>query len=217
MPPYVKLLKDILTKKRKLEEYEIVALTHECSALFQKNLSKKLKDSGSFILPCSIGGKEVGNALCDLGASINLMPLSIFRKLGIGEARPTTVTLQLADRSITHSEGKIEDVRVQVDKFIFPAYFIILDNEAEIDVPIILGRPFFSIGGALIDVQKGELTIQVDDQKVKFNIFNASNYHDDMKTCQYMDDLIIEKWYEIHEKLEDEEVENKSWKKSMCW
>ncbi|WP_217833218.1 retropepsin-like aspartic protease, partial [Picosynechococcus sp. PCC 7002] len=81
-------------------------------------------------------GMDVGQALCDLGDSINLMPLSIFRKLGIGEARPTTVTLQLADRSIKHPEGKIEDVLVKVDKFIFPADFIILDYEADREVPI---------------------------------------------------------------------------------
>ncbi|XP_038902358.1 uncharacterized protein LOC120088991 [Benincasa hispida] len=162
MPSYVKFLKDILANKRKLGEYEIVALMHECSALFQNNLPKKLKDPGSFTLPCSIGRKEVG-ALCDLGASINLMPLSIFRKLGIGEARPTIVTLQLVHRPITHSERKIEDVLVQVDKFILPTDFIILDYEADTEVPIILGRPFFAIGGALIDVQKGELTIRVDN------------------------------------------------------
>ena len=101
------------------------------------------------------------------------MPLSIFKKLGVGEARPTTVTLQLADRSIKHPEGKIEDVLVKVDKFIFPADFIILDYEADREVPIILGRPFLATGRALIDVQEGELTIRVDDQQVKFNVFNA--------------------------------------------
>ncbi|XP_038882421.1 uncharacterized protein LOC120073691 [Benincasa hispida] len=136
-----------------------VLLTHECSALFQNNLPEKLKDPVRFTLPCSIGGKEVGHALCDLGASINLMPLSIFMKLGIGEARPTIVALQLADRSITHPEEKIEDVLVQVDKFIFSADFIILDYEENVDVLIILGHPFLAIGHVLTDVQKGELTI----------------------------------------------------------
>ncbi|XP_038888572.1 uncharacterized protein LOC120078375 [Benincasa hispida] len=131
MPNYVKFLKDILANKRKIRENEIVALTYECSALFQNNIPKKMKDLGSFTLPCSIGGKEVENAICDLGTSINLMPLSIFKKLNIGNARPTIVTLQLADRSIMHPEGKIEDVLVQVDKFIFPADFIILDYEAD--------------------------------------------------------------------------------------
>ncbi|XP_038876710.1 uncharacterized protein LOC120069100 [Benincasa hispida] len=129
-----------------------------------------MKDPGTFTLPCTIGGKMVGNALCDLGAIINLMPLSIFKKLDIGEARPNTITLQLADRSIKLPEGKIGDVLVQVDKFIFLAYFVILDYEADREIPIILGRPFLATGRALIDVQKGELTIRVDDQEVKFNV-----------------------------------------------
>ena len=102
----------------------------------------KMKDLGSFTLPCSIRGMDIGHALCDLGASINLMPLSIFKKLGIGEARPTTVTLQLVDRSIKHPEGIIEDVLVKEDKFIFPVDFIIPDYEADKEVPIILRRPF---------------------------------------------------------------------------
>ncbi|XP_022158611.1 uncharacterized protein LOC111025065 [Momordica charantia] len=105
----------------------------------------------------------IGLALCDLGANINLMPLSIYNKLGIGEARPTIVTLQLADRSITHPEGKIEDVLVIVDKFFFPADFIILDYDADKEVPIILGRPFLATGRALVDVHKGELTMRVQD------------------------------------------------------
>ncbi|KAL5583077.1 hypothetical protein UlMin_015519 [Ulmus minor] len=127
MPNYVKFMKNMLTKKRRFGEFETVALTRECSAVLQNKLPPKLKDSGSFAIPCSIGNRYFGKALCDLGASINLMPLSIFKKLGIGEARPTTVSLQLADRSIAHPEGKIEDVLVKVDKFIFPVDFIVLD------------------------------------------------------------------------------------------
>ncbi|XP_038875097.1 uncharacterized protein LOC120067624 [Benincasa hispida] len=146
MPSYVKFLKDILANKRKISENETVTLTYECSAQFQNNIPTKMKDLESFTLPYSIGRKKVRNALCDLGVSINLMPLSIFKKLNIGNARPTTITLQLADRSITHPEGKIEDVLVQVDKFIFPADFIILDYEVEMLRAIILGSPFFTKG-----------------------------------------------------------------------
>ena len=152
MPSYVKFMKDILSKKRRLGEFETVALTEECSAILKNKLPPKLKDPGSFTIPCSIGNQYFGKALCDLGASINLMPMSIFKKLGIGEARPTTVTLQLADRSLAHPEGKIEDVLVRVDKFIFPADFIVLDYEADKDVPIILGRPFLATGRTLTDV-----------------------------------------------------------------
>ncbi|XP_022897630.1 uncharacterized protein LOC111411322 [Olea europaea var. sylvestris] len=94
---YTKFLKDILMNKCKLEEHETVMLTEECSARIQKKLPQKLKDSGSFIIPCTIGEFYLIKALCDLGASINLMSLSIFRKLGLGEPKPTTITLQLAD------------------------------------------------------------------------------------------------------------------------
>ncbi|KAM6578458.1 hypothetical protein CsatB_030295 [Cannabis sativa] len=113
MPTYLKFMKDILSKKRKLEEFEMVALTEECSAVLQKKLPPKLKDPGSFNIPCSIGGSIQTKALCDLGASINLMPLSMFKRLKLGEAKPTTVTLQMADRSLTHPRGIIEDVLVK--------------------------------------------------------------------------------------------------------
>ncbi|XP_060959244.1 uncharacterized protein LOC115717351 [Cannabis sativa] len=195
---YVKFLKDILTKKRRLGEFETVALTEGCSAMLKSKIPPKVKDPGSFTIPCSIGGRDVGRALCDLGASINLMPMSIFKKLGIGEARPTTVTLQLADRSMAHPEGKIEDVLVQVDKFIFPADFIILDYEADRDVPIILGRPFLATGRTLIDVQNGELTMRVNDQKVTFNVFNAMRFPDEIEECSrisVIDSIVAEKFH----------------------
>ncbi|XP_062081236.1 uncharacterized protein LOC133786038 [Humulus lupulus] len=183
MPTYVKFLKDILTKKMRLGEFETVALTEGCSAMLKSKIPPKLKDPGSFTIPCSIGGRDVGRALCDLGASINLMPMSIFKKLGIGEARPTTITLQLADLSMAHPEGKIEDVLVQVDKFIFPADFIILDYEVDRDVPIILGRPFLATGRTLIDVEKGELTMRAQEEQVTFKVFNPIRSPDEVGDC----------------------------------
>ncbi|KAL5570461.1 hypothetical protein UlMin_027036 [Ulmus minor] len=195
MPNYVKFMKDMLTKKRRFGEFETVALTRECSAVLQNKLPPKLKDPGSFAIPCSIGNRYFGKALCDLGASINLMPMSIFKKLGIGEARPTTVSLQLADRSIAHPEGKIEDVLVKVDKFIFPVDFIILDYEADLEVPIILGRPFLATGRTLIDVQKGELTMRVQDEHVTFNVFQSMKFPSDMEECSVIsvaDSLVAE-------------------------
>ncbi|KAM6543139.1 hypothetical protein CsatB_007586 [Cannabis sativa] len=205
MPNYVKFLKDILTKKRRLGEFETVALTEGCSAMLKSKIPPKLKDPGSFTIPCTIGGRDVGRALCDLGASINLMPMSIFKKSGIGEARPTTVTLQLADRSMAHPEGKNEDVLVQVDKFIFPADFIILDYEADREVPIILGRPFLATGRTLIDVQKGELTMRVNDQQVTFNVFNAMRFPDEIEECSrisVIDSIVAEKFHKEASKEE---------------
>ncbi|XP_022151602.1 uncharacterized protein LOC111019514 [Momordica charantia] len=105
MPQYMKFMKDILQKKRKLEDYEMILLTKECSAILQRKLLPKLKDPGNFFIPCSIGDVVFENALCELGANINLLPLSISRKLGLGEVRPTTVSLQLADRSIKYPRG----------------------------------------------------------------------------------------------------------------
>ena len=141
--------------------------------MLQSKIPQKIKDPGSFTIPCSMGTKYSGKALCDLRASINLMPLSVFKQLGVGECRPTTVTLQLADRSHAYPEGKIEDMLVKVDKFIFPVDFIVLDFEADKEVSIILGRPFSTIEKTIIDVQKGELTIRVNDQQVTFNVLDA--------------------------------------------
>ncbi|XP_062086075.1 uncharacterized protein LOC133792176 [Humulus lupulus] len=125
----------------------------------------KLKDLGSFTILISIRGQNVGKTLCDLGASINLMPMSIFKKLGIGEARPTILTLQLADHSMVHPEGKTEDILVQVEKFIFSADFIILDYHEEIDVPIIFGRPFLATRRTLIDVENESLPFKLKMNK----------------------------------------------------
>ncbi|KAK4276414.1 hypothetical protein QN277_019360 [Acacia crassicarpa] len=178
MPSYVKFMKEILSKKWRLEEFETVALTQECSAMLTNRLPPKLKDAGSFTIRCAIGPNYSGKALCDLSASINLMPMSIFKQLAVGEAWPTTVTLQLADRSIVLPEGKIEDVLVKVDKFIFPVDFIILDFEADHDVPILLGRPFMATGRTLIHVEKGELTMRVDNDQVTFSILKNVKFKD---------------------------------------
>ena len=183
MPSYVKFMKNILSRKRRLSELETVNLTEECIAILQRKLHHKLKDPSSFTIPCKIGNSIFERALCDLGASINLMPLSIFRRLGLGEARSTTVTLQLEDRSLKHTRGVIEDVLVKVDKFIFPADFIVLDMEEDKEIPIILGGPFLAIGRAMIDVQKGEMKLKVQDDEVKFNLFNAVRHPSESDTC----------------------------------
>lgn len=187
MPSYAKFVKDLLTRKRRLEEYETIALTEECSAVLLKKLPPKLKDPGSFAVPCTIGDKYVGKALCDLGASINLMPLSIFKQLGLGVCNPTTVTLQLADRSLTYPRGVVEDVLVKVDKLILPADFIVLDMEADKEVPIILGRPFLATGHTLIDVANGKLTMRVEDQEVTFNVFKATPLPEIVEECSMIE------------------------------
>ena len=111
------------------------------------------------------------------------MPLSIFRRLGLGEARPTTVALQLANRSVKHPQGVKEDVLVKVDKFIFPTDFIVLDMEEDKEIPIILGRPFLATGRAMIDVQKGESKLRVQDNEVRFSVLNVVRHLTESDAC----------------------------------
>ncbi|XP_060183226.1 uncharacterized protein LOC132613199 [Lycium barbarum] len=140
---------------------------------YSEQLAHKIEGSRSFTIEISIGTQDVARALCDLGASINLMPSSIFRKLGLGVPRPTTIVLQLADRSLVRPEGIIEDVLVQVGSLIIPADFVILDFEPDPEVPFILGHPFLATGRALIDVAAGELTMRVHDKVEVFNVYQA--------------------------------------------
>ena len=131
MPKYVKFMKKILASKKKLEEYGTITLTEEYSSILQKKLPPKLQDPGSFAIPFSIGNQVSGKALCDLGASINLMPLSMLKRLKLGEPKSTTISLQLADMSYQHPRGIIENVLVKVGKFVLLADFIILDMEED--------------------------------------------------------------------------------------
>ena len=93
MPNYAKFMKEVMAKKMKLEDYETVKLTEECSAILQRKLPHKVKDPSSLTIPCTIGDSNFDKALCDLGESINLMPLSMFKKLGLNEVKPTTISL----------------------------------------------------------------------------------------------------------------------------
>ena len=131
MPTYAKFLKEILSKKRKIVEEGIVNLIATCSAVIQQKLPTKMKDPGSFTIPCSIGKYEFKKALCDSGASINLMPLSVMQILSLGELTPTAITLQMADRSMAQPEGVLEDVLVKVGKFIFQVDFVIMKIEED--------------------------------------------------------------------------------------
>ncbi|XP_075499983.1 uncharacterized protein LOC142538554 [Primulina tabacum] len=163
--------------KQKMEDAkEQKPQTTRKTAILQNKLPPKLKDPGTFSIPCTIGNSNFNKALCDLGASINLMPYSCFEKLGIREVKPTTISLQLADRYIKYPRWVIEDVLVKVDKFIFPVDFVVLDMEEDREIPLILGRPFLATGRALIDVQKGELVLRLNDEKVTFNVFRSMKY-----------------------------------------
>ena len=176
MPLYAKFLKEVLSKKRKIAEEGIVNLTATFSAIIQQKLPAKMKDPCSFTIPCSIRKYEFKKALCDYGESINLMPLSVVQRLSLGELTPTAITLQMVDRSMAQPEGILEDVLVKVGKFVFPVDFVVIQMEEDTQVPLLLGRPFLATGAALIDVQKGELTLMVGDEAMHFNI-NRSLEH----------------------------------------
>nr|XP_016512309.1 PREDICTED: uncharacterized protein LOC107829350 [Nicotiana tabacum] len=173
VPKYAKYIKDILANKRRLTEFETGALTGECTSRIQHKLQQKLKDPGSFTIPVRIGEINVGRALCDLGASINLMLLSVFKQLRLGASRPTTVLLQLADISYVYPDGVIEDVLLQIGKFIFPVDFIILDYEDDELVLIILERPLLATGDAIIKVREGKMILRVDNEEAVFNVYRA--------------------------------------------
>ncbi|CAJ2666538.1 unnamed protein product [Trifolium pratense] len=200
MPVYAKFMKDLLTKKRKPLDDDTIDMTEECSAIIQKKLPQKKKDPGSFTIPCSIGNISVGRALCDLGASINLMPLSMMKKIPGAVAKPTKMQLSLADRSIVHPYGILHDVLVRVAEFVFPADFVILDMEDDAEVePLLLGRPFLATGRALIDVEMGELMLRTHGEQVMFNVFKAMKHHDDEPQCfkvdvieEVVEDVLVE-------------------------
>ena len=170
MPQYAKFMKDILSKKRKITKEGIVSLIATCSAVIQKTLPEKMQDPGSFTIPCKIRDADMGKALCDYKVSINLMPLSVAKRLSLGELTPTAMTLQMVDRTLAHLEGILEDVLIKVRKFVFLVDFVVINIEEDKEVPLLLGRPFLVTGASLIDVKKGELTLRVGDEAVHFNL-----------------------------------------------
>ncbi|GJZ29987.1 reverse transcriptase domain-containing protein [Tanacetum coccineum] len=152
MPRFAPTIKSLLMNKEKFLELAKIPLNENCSAMLLKKLPKKLGDPGKFLIPCNFSGMDVCHALADLGASINLMPLSIWKKLSLPELTPTRMTLELADQSITHPKRLTEDVYVKVGKFHFPTDFVVVDFKADPRVPLILRRSFLRTGRALIDV-----------------------------------------------------------------
>nr|GEU29526.1 reverse transcriptase domain-containing protein [Tanacetum cinerariifolium] len=183
MPKFASTIKSLLANKDKLFELAKIPLNENCSAMLLKKLSEKLGDSGKFLIPCDFPRMDVCHALVDLGASINLMPLSIWKKLSLPELTPTRMNLELADRSITRPKGVVEDVFVKVGKFHFLTDFVVIDFEADPRVPLILGRSFSRTVRALIDVYEEEITLWVNDEAVTFSLNQTTRYsstYDDM-------------------------------------
>ncbi|KAL0322161.1 UNVERIFIED_CONTAM: hypothetical protein Scaly_2512500 [Sesamum calycinum] len=172
VPRYAKFLKELCTNKSKLRGNERVSMGENVSAILQRKLPPKCKDPGMFSIPCKIGNIGIEKAMCDLGASINVMPLSIYKSLNIGPLKETGVVIQLADRSIVYPKGVLEDILVQVNELIFPADFYVLDmteNTSPNSTSILLGRPFLKTSKTKIDVDAGILSMEFDNEVVKVN------------------------------------------------
>ncbi|XP_021721353.1 uncharacterized protein LOC110688909 [Chenopodium quinoa] len=176
MPNYAKFLKEILSGKRTCDMMETISLPEHCSAIIMNKMPPKLKDPGNFSIPCSINKTQIDNALYDLGASVSLMPYSVYQRLGLGEILPSKITLQLADRSIKIPKGKVEDVPLRVGKFIIPVDFVVLDMDEGATTPIILGRPFLATSGAMFDVKSAKISLKIGEEVVEFDLNEGMKY-----------------------------------------
>nr|GEY93546.1 reverse transcriptase domain-containing protein [Tanacetum cinerariifolium] len=166
MPKFAPMFKKLLNNKDKLIELTKTPLNENCSAVVLKKLPEKLGDPGRFLIPCDFLEFDNCLALADLGASINLMPLSIWKKLRLPMINDTKMVLELADKTISKPTGFAENVFLKVGKFYFPADFVVLDFIVDPRVPLILGRPFLSTTHALIDIYEGEIILRHDDQSL---------------------------------------------------
>ncbi|XP_049391485.1 uncharacterized protein LOC125855851 [Solanum stenotomum] len=155
----------MVTKKRAVSFEDDDRLQHG-SVIATRSLVQKKEDPGAFTIPCTIGLLHFAKALCDLGASINPMPLSIYKTLGLGDPKPTAMRLLIADRTVKRPIGVLHDVLMKVESFIFPANFVILDYEVDFEVPIILGRPFLATRSALVDMENGSMKQSSELQSV---------------------------------------------------
>ncbi|GJR60716.1 reverse transcriptase domain-containing protein [Tanacetum coccineum] len=178
MPKFNKWLSMLLRNKEKLEEIVITTVNAECSAIILNKVPEKLEDPGKFLIPCALQELDRTSALANSGASINLLPHSIYKKLGLGALTPTRITLELANRSVTYPMGIAEDVVVRVDGFTFLADFVVVNFEPDPRVPIILGRPFLHTAKAFIDLYEEKLTLRVgsDELTLSKKVVHEENF-----------------------------------------
>ncbi|GJS35496.1 reverse transcriptase domain-containing protein [Tanacetum coccineum] len=176
MPKFASTFKSLLRNKEKLFELANTSLNENCSAVLLKRLPEKLRDPGKFLIPYDFPELDECLALADLGANINLMPLSVWKKLLVPELTPTRMTLELANRSVSYPVGVAEYVFVKVGKFNFPADFVVVDYDVDPRVPLIIERPFLRTTRALIDVHDEELTLRVNDEAITFNVGHTLRY-----------------------------------------
>ena len=190
VPAYAKFLKDLCTIKKGLGIEKKAFLTEQVSAIIQSKNPVKYKDPGSPTISVNIGGTWIDKSLLDLGASVNLLPYSVYMQLGLGELKPTNITLSLADQSVKIPKGIVEDVLVKVDKFYYPVDFVVLDTEpienGPNHVPIILGRPFMATANAIINCLNGVMQLTFGNMTLELNIFHLNNKHKLVETENQM-------------------------------
>ena len=200
IPSYAKFLKDLCTVKRKLGVNKEAFMTEQSTSLIQNNFPLKYKDLESPTISIVVGNSKLGHALVDLGASVNLLPYSVYVELGLGELEPANITLQLADRSVKIPRGIVKDVLVQVDKFYFPVDFVMLDTQHVVNQGtqflVILGRPFLATSNAIIHCRGGLMTLSFGNMTVNLNIFNViKEMGDEEDVCEVnMIDSVVHKY-----------------------
>ncbi|CAM8902602.1 unnamed protein product [Rhodiola kirilowii] len=192
IPRYAKFLKELCTKRRRGTRIDQELMSRNVSAVIQRKVPPKCGDPGTYTIPCTIGNIRIENCMLDLKASIKVLPYSIYSCLRIGPLEPTDLTIQLADRSCKHPEGKIEDVLVQVRELVFSADFYVLkmENSGPIDhAPILLGRPFLKTSKMKIDCGSGMLSMEVEGEVFSFDIFRAMKHPMEFEAVHALDTL----------------------------
>ena len=195
VPAYAKFLKDLCTIKKGLGIEKKAFLTEQVSAIIQSKYPVKYKDPGSPTISVNIGGNCIDKSLLDLGASVNLMPYLVYKQLGLGELKPTNITLSLADRSVKIPKGIVEDVLVKIDKFYYPVDFVVLDTEPIANepnhVPIILGRRFLATANAIINCRNGIMQLTFGNMTLELNIFHLNNKKNLLETENPIFDAVV--------------------------
>ncbi|CAM8877728.1 unnamed protein product [Rhodiola kirilowii] len=198
IPRYAKFLKELCTNRRQNAKNDQELMSMNVSAVMQRKVPSKCGDPGTYTIPCTIGNIKFANCMLDLGASINVLPFSIYSCLKIGPLIPTGLTIQLADRSCKQPEGKIEDVLVQVGQLVFPADFYVLkmeNGEPTNHAPILLGRPFLKTARMKIDCGSGMISMEVEGEVFSFDILKAMKHpmdFEEVHALDALDDLVQE-------------------------
>ncbi|XP_055806934.1 uncharacterized protein LOC129875691 [Solanum dulcamara] len=192
MSGYAKFMKYLVIKKKTITfEPDL----HTCSAIATRSLVDKKEDLGAFTILCIVGAFNFARDLCNLGASINLMLLVIYRQLGFGAPKMTTIRLLMADRLVKRPTGIFYDMMVRVDHIIFPTDFVLLDYKVDFKVHINLGRLFLATGRSLVDIESGELIFRLNNEEVKFNMCKSikqPRYMFVMSMINIVEEVVIE-------------------------